>query len=343
MNLKPETYELILDSFPRGMIVTDPQGKVIFVNQKIKQILGYSAGHFMNKNFHNLVHRHSRQAECTLNMALHSLSSFTNQSDVFTLAPKTSVNVEYSTYPLVEDDELKGYLIRIRRELLAKQQQNKFIAGLGHELKTPITIISSYTHLLKQAYQEGNKDEFNQYLQVIDDRTETLTKLVHGLLDTIKLGSGKKAFNDKLLNLDEEISQIVEQLQKTIDTHHLKIAGQTGVKLKMDPARLFEVISNLVTNAVKYSPNQEEVLIKLKKHENYVQIQIKDFGEGISDEEAQHLFEPFFRTQAAQSRDEKGLGMGLFLSQQIINHYRGKIWFATDEQKGTTFFVNLPI
>lgn len=343
MNLKPKTYELILNTFPRGIIITDTSGKVVFVNQKIKQILGYPAEHFLNKDFHTLVHRHPRNAECALYTALQSVSKIANQSDIFALGSKANVNVEYSVYPLFEDDKLKGHLIRVRRELMPELHQSQFIAALGHELKTPITIIASYSHLLKQAFENNNRDAFDRYLQVIEDRVETLTKLIQGLLDTIKLGAGKRVFHDELLDLDQEIKEIVEQMQETIDTHRLKLTGQTKAKLKIDPSRLFEIIANLITNAVKYSPKQDKVEIKLKQYQNYAQISVRDYGQGITAKEAKHLFEPFYRTKKAEEQDIKGLGMGLFLSRQIINHYQGEIWFATEKGEGTTFYVNLPI
>jgi two-component system CheB/CheR fusion protein len=145
------------------------------------------------------------------------------------------------------------------------------------------------------------------------------------------------------VDIDQQVTEVVEQMQKTIDTHHIKITGASNVQKKIDKERLFQVISNLITNAVKYSPNQEKIEVYLEKFDDHVQIRVKDFGQGMEEKEAEHVFEPFYRAPSAQAQSDDGLGMGLFLSKQIVNYYHGKIWFVTEPGSGSTFFVNLPI
>lgn len=343
MNLSSETYELILNHFPHGIIVTDPKGKIIFVNQRLEQILDFPAEYFLGKQLHTLVHVHQHQPDCPLRKALNSTACCANQSDVFELADDKKVNVEYSVYPLLAGNSLEGYLVRVRRELLSEAYQNKFVAALGHELKTPLTVIVSYLHLIRQAFKNNRADNFNKYLTVVDDKIKLLTNLIQGMLDAVKLGSGKMVFHDEMVDIDQQVTEVVEQMQKTIDTHHIKIIGSSNVQKKIDKERLFQVISNLITNAVKYSPNQTKIEVCLEKFDDFVQIRVKDFGQGMEEKEAEHVFEPFYRAPSAQAQSDDGLGMGLFLSKQIVNYYHGKIWFVTEPGSGSTFFVNLPI
>ncbi len=343
MNLSLETYELILDHFPRGIIVTDPKGKIIFANQRLERILGFPAEYFLEKQLHTLVHSHRHQSDCPLRKALNSVACCPNQSDIFELTDGKKINVEYSIYPLLTGNSLEGYLVRVRRELLSETYQSKFVAALGHELKTPLTVIVSYLHLMQQAFENNQADNFDKYLTVVNDKINLLVNLIQGMLDAVKLGSGKMVFHDEMVDIDQQVAEAVEQMQKTIDTHHIKIIGSSNVRKKIDKERLFQVMSNLITNAVKYSSTQEKIEVYLEKFDNHVQIRVKDFGQGMDEEEAEHVFEPFYRTPTAQAQSDDGLGMGLFLSKQIINYYHGKIWFVTELGSGSTFFVNLPI
>jgi PAS domain S-box-containing protein len=343
MKLTRANYELILNNFPRGLVVVDRDGVVIYANRKLKKIFGKNPEFFLGSNFHDLVHKHREASHCSLQLALSSLKPFTNRSDVFRLSSRKSFNIEYSTYPLIEGDVLEGYIIRIRRELVSERYTGKFVATLGHEFKTPLTVISSYTHLLKRAFRQNDSHEFNKYMQVVREKIELLTQLIQGMLDTVKLGTGKMRFSNEVIALDEEMEKIVNQMQETIPSHELCFLAKSQAQVKIDPKRLFQVVSNLITNAVKYSPNQDKVLIKTTNIDGAIQIEVQDFGQGINAKRAHRIFEPFYRTQEAKQHEDNGLGMGLFLTKQIVSHYHGKIWFDTELNEGTTFYINLPI
>ncbi len=346
MNNDTQKFQLALESFPRGVFVLDTKGRILFANERVNKLLNLHPERIIGRKLHELVHPKNclqEEDECLLQLALESKTEIVNQSDVFLYGKDSEIHVEYSVYPLFEEDELTGYLVRVRREMIDEQQRHQFIAALGHEFKTPLAIISSYTHLLKKAFENRDESEFDNYAEVISQKVDLLVQLIQGMIDTITLGSGKMVFEDELLNLNDELREIVEQLQRTTRTHHLRYKGESGIRLAIDSNRLFQVISNLVTNAVKYSPEQEKIDITLEKKKGFVQIRIKDYGIGIHPEEAERIFEPFYRTSSSKESGFRGLGIGLFLSRQIVNHYQGKIWFVTEVDEGTTFYVNLPL
>jgi PAS domain S-box-containing protein len=346
MNTSSREFISLMETFPRGVCVTDPKGTILFVNSRFNKYLELRESELIGENLPELVYGDNRcneEQHCIIQQAIDGCLELHNQSDTFNLGSGLTLNVELSIYPLFDNDELTGFLIRVKNESVDTRHQHLFMASLGHEFKTPLAIISSYSHLLEKAFEEKNKEDFDSYLGVIVDKVDLLVELIQGMIDTVKLGAGRMVFEDKLVDLGEELGHIVEQLQKTTATHHIKFSGCKNVKIKIDHNRLFQVVSNLITNAVKYSPNREKIDIRLNNGGDYVEISVKDYGIGIHPDEAEHIFEPFYRTMRTRREGFRGLGMGLFLSRQIISHYHGKIWFVTEPNQGTTFFVNLPI
>ncbi|MBD3250083.1 MAG: PAS domain-containing protein, partial [Candidatus Pacebacteria bacterium] len=274
------------DSFPRSIILTDDQGKIVHANIQAQRLLKLEdESTYLNQNLHQVVHRNlttHQSGKCDLNIfgknsssqnsqPLQDYSKKTNISDMFYTTDGEQVGVEYSLYPLFEkdkSDKLIGFMLRFAKESLSLRQKNQFLAALGHELKTPLTVIKSYNHLthrsLKDCFQQlaaaqelsekqtASFQKITNYFNVIDGKVNLLTQLIEGMLDTIKLGAGKLTFHDEKLDLDEEVREIISQLQKTIPTHHLKVSGQTNLQMKLDRKRLFQVLSNLISNAVKY-------------------------------------------------------------------------------------------
>lgn len=336
------------ESFPRSMILTDVEGKIEYLNKKAKSLLGIKRNSYLGKGLHQLVHSSKSDKsdhgskKCRLLQSLIEKKVQSNVSDKFYTSGGDLIEIEYSLYPLAWGKKKIGFLIRFRKEPLGERREKQFIASLGHELKTPLTIIKSYNHLIKKFFKEQPNEKAKKYVSIIDDKVSFLAQLIEGMMDTIKLGAGKLSFSDQEINLDQELVEIISQMQRTIASHHLSLSGKTNAIIDMDRKRLFQIISNLINNAVKYSSDADRVDISSSQEGNFVLIQIKDYGLGIKKEDALQIFKPFFRSK--QSRNKKpGLGMGLFLIKQIVDHYQGEIWFSTQQDRGVTFFVQLPV
>lgn len=343
MIISEKIRKLAFDKLPRALIIINPDGKVLFANSKTKKVLGYDTKFFVNNDFTKIIKPFKNHGDSKLIDAFERQVALTNQSEIFKIKNKSEIAIEYSFYPLVEKEKLRAYLLSIRRQSPAEYDQDLFIASLGHELKTPLAVLSSYTHLLEQAFIKKNYQQFKRYITIIEERTSNLIDLTNALLETISFGSGKMIFNDELIRIDAVVDDFVKQLQKTTSSHYLNYKSETKVKIKIDRDRLFQIVSNLINNAIKYSPKAKEIEIKVLKTEEYVQIQVKDTGFGISNKVASKIFKPFFREHRNKKQKLSGLGMGLFLTKQIVNHYGGDIYFITKKNEGSTFFVNLPI
>lgn len=257
------------------------------------------------------------------------------------------VDVSISISPIKDS---KGEIIgaaKIARDITEKKrmdrQKDDFIAVASHELKTPVTSIKAYTQILKSKFDKKGDKESSEQLGKMDSQVNKLTTLIRDLLDITKIESGKLEFNKTTFKFDSLVYETAEFMQFTSDTHKVIIKGQTGKKVKCDRDRLGQVITNLMSNAIKYSPGGDKVIVKLSEGSETVVFSIKDFGVGIAKDKQSRVFERFFRVNDSDQNTFPGLGLGLYISSEIIKRMGGKIWVKSTVGKGTIFSFSIPL
>jgi len=230
-----------------------------------------------------------------------------------------------------------------RKEL--DKRKDEFISIASHELKTPLTSLTLLIQFLRRRFKkEGHQRTEYDDLNRMEAQVDTLRRLVDDLLDVSTIQLGKFSYEDEPLNLDETIRGIVELLQQSLPSHTMRLYGSTHQSIRCDRQRLEQVLSNLITNAVKYSPQADKVDIFLTLSNACACIKVRDHGIGIPEAYRDRIFERFNR--GAYSTSEKafpGLGMGLYITYEIVKHYGGDITVESEEGKGTTFAVTLPL
>ena len=231
--------------------------------------------------------------------------------------------------------------IQKRRKL--EKQKDEFLRIAGHELKTPVTSIKAYTQVLLFASQKRGETEPLQQLRKLDAQIDKLTHLIGDLFDATKIEAGKMVLNVDEFSFDTLVEEVVEEIQFTTTTHTIHIEGKTEQMVTADRERTSQVIINLITNAIKYSPNANKVNIQLYSEPTQVQFSITDFGIGIPASKKEKIFERFFRVSGDKPGSFPGLGLGLYISSEIVHRQGGKIWFESKKDKGTTFSFTLPI
>ncbi|HEX9509198.1 MAG TPA: PAS domain S-box protein [Puia sp.] len=218
--------------------------------------------------------------------------------------------------------------------------KDEFIGIASHELKTPLTTIKAYLQLLERELQ----DEMHQlYVNKTLHHVEKLTRLVSELLDVSKIQAGKLEFNFTDFYFNELLNEAIQAVQQTNPTHRILYKEEmTDIRIHADQHRLEQVIINLLSNAIKYSPHADEVRVHAIKEGNHILVSIKDFGIGIPSSELDKLFSRFFRVKGL-SPNIQGLGMGLYISDEIIKGHKGKMWVESELGKGSTFYFSLPL
>lgn len=234
----------------------------------------------------------------------------------------------------------------IKREFdqrtLSEQRKNDFISIASHELKTPITSMSVFTDLLKKRMGPLKDKQAIHYIQKIREQIQKQTSLINDLLDISKMQAGKIDLHKEPFDIDKLVKETVEVVQTTTKTHKLIIKGRVRNKVFGDKQRIGQVLINFLSNAIKYSPKANRVIITLKKERRTVIVSIQDFGIGIARKHHKKIFTRFYRARE-EDQSFPGLGIGLYITFEIIRRHEGKVWVESAAGKGAKFAFTLPI
>ncbi len=220
-------------------------------------------------------------------------------------------------------------------------RKDHFISMASHELKTPLTILSAHTQLLRERFAAEDRQDVVQQLSKMDDQVASLNNLVADLLDISSLQAGQVELARDAVDMDELLHEVVANLQPTT-SHHLLIEGAAQRPITGDRERLGHVLVILLTNAIKYSPQADTVVVRVAHARDAMTVSVQDFGIGIARSHQQRLFERFYRVLSKKDQTYPGLGIGLYIAYEIIQRHGGKIWMESVEGIGSTFFFSLP-
>ncbi|HLG77585.1 MAG TPA: ATP-binding protein, partial [Ktedonobacteraceae bacterium] len=227
-----------------------------------------------------------------------------------------------------------------RKEL--ERRKDDFISMASHELKTPITSIKGFTQVLLKRARKSGDEESLRFLTIMDTQLNKLTKLVSDLLDVSKMQSGKLTYREERFDLDDLVRETVENIQGIVSTHQIQIEGVAHACVPGDRDRIGQVLINLLTNAIKYSPQANTVIVRVASDRKEAVVSVQDFGIGIAEIYHDKIFEQFYQVTDPEEKTYPGLGIGLYLSDEIIKRHAGRIWVESAKGAGSTFSFSLP-
>lgn len=232
-------------------------------------------------------------------------------------------------------------LMDVTEQVLKEQKKDEFISIASHEMKTPLTTAKAYMQLLEAALEPTNKEAI-LYAERSAASLQMLQTLVSELLDASKINHGKLDFNFLPFNFNEMLDDVVEGMQH-ISKKQIFKTGAIITKVTGDRDRLQQVVINLLSNAIKYSPNDEEILVYVTQDEDVIKVSVKDKGIGLSKNDIEKVFERYYRVANKEIIYARGLGIGLYISQEIIQRHHGQIWAESEPGKGSVFYFTLPL
>ena len=224
-----------------------------------------------------------------------------------------------------------------------EQRKDEFIGVASHELRTPVTALKGYAQLLQRTLEKQGLQDYAQTLAKMDGQLTRLTKLLADLLDISKMQTGKVAYSKAVFDFNAWVHDIINDIQRASPQHVIALTRDTECKIIGDQDRLSQVFINLLTNAIKFSPKAERVDVIIRPVSDIVTVSVRDYGIGIAKEHHSRIFERFYRVTSSHDNTFPGLGIGLYISHEIIRAHEGKIWVESEEGKGSTFFVSLPL
>ncbi len=220
-------------------------------------------------------------------------------------------------------------------------QKDNFLGIASHELKTPLTSLKIYTQFIEKNLVRQNDLKNAQVARKMDDQIDLLTNLISDLLDVTKIQNGKIQLNESEFDFDQLAEEIVAEQQMSA-RHKITFNHSEVGKIFSDRHRVSQVMSNLISNAVKYSPDADEVIVSTKLVGDHVRFCVKDFGIGIPEDKQKKIFEQYYRVSNAKEHTFPGLGLGLYISSEIIKRTGGRIYVTSNEEKGSDFCFEIP-
>ena len=227
-------------------------------------------------------------------------------------------------------------------QMLAEMLKHKdeFIALASHELKTPATTIKGYLQIIEEEIAQA---DHKMYLQKTLRQVDKLTGLISDMLDVTKMQNGKLKMNFSKFDISQLLADCTEGIREREIKHTIKINNSFAepVLIMADKKRIGQVLDVLLTNAIKYSPHADNIVINSRVDSNAIVVSVQDFGPGIPTDKLEKIFTRFYRIDRTDF--SSGLGIGLYIAKEIITEHSGEIWVESEEGKGATFFVTIPL
>jgi PAS domain S-box-containing protein len=355
-----ERYRCVVENVSESIIVLQ-DGKVQFANPRASEITGLTLDEFKSTSFLELIYPDDRpalaeeyQRRFRGDRSIHPFRVIAKGGRTLWVEARAAL-INWEGRPAVLDfltditerKQAEEALARKNTELAAlNEQKNQFLGMAAHDLRNPLAVILNYTEFILGGYVGTTTPEQTKFIATMKRSSEFMLKLINDLLDVAKIEAGK-------VNLELEPTDLAELLRQNIALNQV-LAGKKGVrlelefaadlpKMELDPAKIEQVLNNLVSNAVKFSSPGSTVKIRAARSNGTVRISVADHGPGIPPDEIGKLFTAFGRTSVRSTTGEKDTGLGLLIVKRILEAHHGGIRVESEPGKGTTFFADLPV
>lgn len=231
----------------------------------------------------------------------------------------------------------------ITEKKLDETRKSDFIGMVSHELKTPLTSLTAITQFVHDKLKNNDDKFLANAMQKANQQVKRMTAMINGFLNISRLESGKIYIEKEEFDIDSLISDVIEEASLTTDTHSISFKKCGLVNVNADREKISSVISNYISNAIKYSPKGRLIKVGCMVKDGQVIMSVKDEGMGIKAEDLDKIFDRYYRVESNRMRHISGFGIGLYLSSEIIQRHGGKVWAESELGAGSTFYFSLPL
>ncbi len=346
--------EALFASIGQGIIVTDVKGTIIRVNQSTLNILGYHRDDILGKWFPDVI------------IAVHEDGSLVNPATrpvmkAFMTGKTMSAKSYYKTKsgqtipvalvvsPVLLRKRPVGAIQVFRDitdEVRAEKLMSEFIGIASHQLRTPLTAVSTYSQMLKEGYAGTINESQMSFIDVVIDAAGRMNDLISTLLNITRIEAGNIKVESRLIPLAAIVKEIIHESALIAEQNNIKLEfdiPSDSLRIKSDRLLVREIFASLLSNALKYTGKGGTVHISLYARVNDVIFKIEDTGYGIPQKDQPYIFTKFFRSSNILEKDVSGTGLGLYLTKNLVESVDGEIWFNSRKNHGTTFYVSLPL
>jgi signal transduction histidine kinase len=236
-----------------------------------------------------------------------------------------------------------GSVLDITEQKHNEQRKNDFISMVSHELKTPLTSMKSYIQVLHNKAQKRGDELSSGMLEKANKQAGRMATLINGFLNVSRLESGQIHIDRRRFDMAELSNETKEETLAQVTSHRVVFAPVETTMVNADRDKIGQVLNNLISNAVKYSPQGSTINVACVTQGNNALVSVKDEGMGISQEDIPKLFERYYRVKSSGYQHVSGFGIGLYICCEIIKRHEGDIWAESEPGKGSTFYFTLPV
>lgn len=361
-----EQINNIFSNAPDAVVVIDDQSRVLRWNPKAEELFGWNPSEVLGNPVYNYIiperyrEAHIHGMEKYIRTGIGPVLNRTIELTGVNKAGKEfDIDLSISSVPGDEpifisfisdiserkrtETELIRKTVALEKSRELERKKDEFLGVASHELKTPLTSVKAYIQLLeRKLYEENCTPATKQYVSKASNYIDKLNRLISDLLDATKIQAGKLQMDLSEFMVEDFVNETVESMQHVSAQHKIVIEGHSNAYVEGDRQRLEQVMINLISNAIKYSPVAQKVIVTVEQEAGRVKIGVHDFGIGITPENQEKIFSRFYRVEKDSSQ-YSGLGLGLYISREIIDRHNGKLWVESEPGQGSIFYFTLPV
>lgn len=342
-----EKLVAIVESSDDAIIGKNLEGIVTSWNRGAEQVFGYTGAEIIGKSILTVIPEERHHEEPMILGKLRNGEKIDHYETIRRRSDGRLIDVSLTISPIKDKEGRVIGVSKIARDISEQkrneQRKNDFIAMASHELKTPLTSLAALIQVLEQKLR-GAADPFvPQALARAMTQTKRMTSLINGFLNVSRLESGKLEIKKQAFDLSALVTSEVEEIRLTAGNNEFTLIADEAVPVFADKEKIASVITNLLTNAVKYSLNNKNITIRCIVENRRAFVSVADKGIGIKTSDLSRIFDRYYRAEGDHMKQVSGFGVGLYLSAEVIRHHGGEIWAESSGNEGSTFYFTLPL
>jgi PAS domain S-box-containing protein len=337
----------IIETSHDAIISKTLDGIITSWNESAQRVFGFTAEEMIGESIYKLIplERHAEEPRILATIARgERINHFETQR---LTRDGRLIDVSVTVSPVKDKTGNIIGVSKIARDITEKKldetRKNDFIGMVSHELKTPLTSLSAIIQVANSKLRNSEDAFLTGAMQKANVQVKRMSTMINGFLNVSRLESAMIHIDKQDFPVDELISEVIEETRLTNSNHRISFDHCPPINVLADHDKISSVISNLLGNAIKYSPTGTEITIRCKVEKDNVTVSVRDEGMGIAPEDAGKIFDRYYRVQSGKGNHISGFGIGLYVSAEIIRRHDGRIWVESEPGKGSTFYFSLPL
>lgn len=334
----------VLENMTEGVIASDIKGEITLVNEAAGRIFGENPNGLISKNMLQFFELDEKAVSITELWETGSLVlDFSDDEQEFLI--RANFSPVYDDYKYGEISGLISVLSDVTEDEKVERERREFVSNVSHELRTPLTTLRSYLEALAEgAWQDP--EIAPKFLEVTQNETERMIRMVKGLLQLSRMDSKELSLNKEIVNFVSLFHSVIDRFEMNVKDGNIGFKREipkTSFNVWIDKDRLTQVLDNVISNAIKYSPDGGRITFKIEKQIRQIVVSVRDEGIGIEYDKLDKIFDRFYRADRARTRELGGTGLGLAITQELVDAHYGQIWAQSKVNVGTTIYFTLPL